>query len=68
MISIFNQITDKKEMTRPVYSTDGKDYTYSWFKGTIDTEDIEDGDYKLYVITFTDEYIAESTVSNKVLK
>ena len=38
------------------------------FKGTIDTEDIEDGDYKLYVITFTDEYIAESTVSNKVLK
>ena len=62
------KLTDKKEMTRPVYSTDGKDYTYSWFKGTIDTEDIEDGDYKLYVITFTDEYIAESTVSNKVLK
>lgn len=62
------RIIDKKEMTRPVYSNDGKDYTYSWFTGTIDTEDIADGDYKLYVLTFTNEYIAESIISNKVLK
>lgn len=62
------RITDKKEITRPVFSTDGKDYTYSWFKGTIDTEDLPDGDYRLYIMTFNDKYYTESMISNKVLR
>ena len=62
------RITDKAEITRPVYSTDSFDYTYSWFKGTIDTTTIPDGDYKLYVISKTDEYMSKSLVTNKVLR
>jgi len=62
------RITDKTEITRPVHSTDGKDYTYSWFKGSIDLENIPDGDYKLYVLTVSDNVYATSVISNKVLK
>lgn len=65
-----NRITDKKEMTRPVNSTDKFDYTYSWFKGTISTSDIPDGDYQMYILSVSEERkkIAGSIVSNKVLK
>ena len=63
-----NRITDKNEITRPVYSTDSYDYTYSWFKGTINTTNIPDGDYKIYVISQTDSYISKSLVTNKVLR
>lgn len=62
------RITDKAEITRPVYSTDSFDYTYSWFKGTIDTDKIPDGDYKIYVTSETDEYMSKSLVTNKVLR
>ena len=62
------RITDKKEITRPVYSSDGKDYTYSWFKGNIELENLPDGDYRLYIITISDKYYSESIISNKVLK
>ena len=62
------RIVDKEEITRPVYSTDGKDYTYSWFKGNIDIDSLPDGDYNLYIITESREYYAKSKVNNKVLK
>lgn len=63
-----DRITDKKEITRPVYSTDNYDYTYSWFKGNIDTSEIPDGDYKLYVVSVSEDSFATSVVSNKILK
>lgn len=62
------RITNKEEITRPVYSTDGKDYTYSWFKGNLDIDGLPDGDYNLYIVTESKDYYAKSKVNNKVLK
>ena len=62
------RIIDKSEMTRPVYSNDGKDYTYSWFKGNVVIKDIPDGDYRVYVLTESSDYYAKTIISNKVLK
>ncbi len=62
------RILDTKEMGRPVYSSDGKDYTYSWFKGALAVDDLEDGDYRIYILTESDDYFAKTVVSNKVLK
>ena len=62
------RITDKTEMTRPVYSNDGYDYTYSWFKGNVEIKDIPDGDYIIYVVTESNKYYAKTIISNKVLK
>ena len=63
-----NRITNESEMTRPVYRTDNLDYTYSWFKGNIDINDIPDGDYYAYIISQTDEYFAKTILSDKVFK
>ena len=63
-----NRITNKNEMTRPVYASDGKDYTYSWFKGEINTTNIPEGDYKLYIFSVSADSYSYSTISNKVLK
>ncbi len=67
-VQSLTRITDKEEITRPVFSSDGKDYTYSWFKGEIDLENIPNGDYKLYIVTLSDDYYSQSIISNKVLR
>ena len=43
------RIKDKDEIPKKVYSPDGKNYDYSWFNATIDIDDIEIGNYKMYV-------------------
>lgn len=63
-----NRITDKDEITRPVFSSDGKDYTYSWYKGNIDIDELPDGDYELYIVTESNNYYARTRINNKVLK
>ena len=63
-----NRITDKEEITRPVFSSDGKDYTYSWYKGNIDIDELPDGDYELYIVTESHDYYARTRINNKVLK
>ena len=63
-----NRITDKEEITRPVFSNDGKDYTYSWYKGNIDIDELPDGDYELYIVTESHDYYARTRINNKVLK
>lgn len=63
-----DRITDKSEITRPVYSEDDYDYTYSWFKGNINLENIVDGDYRVYIISKNDKFYSKSLISNKVLK
>lgn len=66
---ILNRITDKSDITRPVNSPDNNDYTYSWFKGNIEFKDIPNGDYKMYIISISeDNYYSSSLISNKVLK
>ena len=62
------RIMDKNEFERPVYSTDNYDYTYSWFKGNIDINNLPDGDYQAYIVTESDTYFAKTIISNKVLK
>ena len=62
------RITNKNEMTRPVYSSDGKDYTYSWYKGEINTTNIPDGDYQLYIFAVSEDSYSYSVINNKVLK
>lgn len=63
-----NRITDKEEITRPVFSSDGKDYTYSWYKGNVDIDELPDGDYELYIVTESRDYYARTRINNKVLK
>ncbi len=63
-----DRITNKNEITRPVNSTDSKDYTYSWFKGNIDFSKLPNDDYRIYIISTTGEYYARTIISNKVLK
>jgi hypothetical protein len=66
---VIERITDKKEITRPVNSTDSYDYTYSWFKGDINLENIPDGDYKVYIISVSEDgCYSSSIIRNKVLK
>ena len=63
------RITNKEEITRPVNSTDKEDYTYSWFKGNINLKEIPDGDYKISILSVSDNfYYSKSLISNKVLK
>lgn len=62
------RIMDKNEFSRPVYSTDSCDYTYSWFKSDIDIKFLPDGDYQAYIITKNNDYFAKTIISNKVLK
>ncbi len=62
------RITDKKEITRPVYSTDSFDYTYSWFKGNIDTSKLPDGDYKIYIVSESDKCFSKTLITNKALR
>ena len=65
---VLNRITDKNEINRPVNSQDSNDYTYSWFKGNIEFNNIPDGDYKLYIISISEDKYSTSLISNKVLK
>ena len=65
---MMDRIINKSEMTRPVYSTDGRDYTYSWFKGEVDVTDIPDGDYRIYIFSISEDSYSYSIVNNKILK
>ena len=63
-----SRITDKSEITRPVYSEDNKDYTYSWYKGSLNIDELPDGDYKIYIVSENEKYYAKTIISNKVLR
>lgn len=62
------RITDKNDISRPVYSEDNKDYTYSWYKGDLEIDGLPSGDYKIYIVSESDEYFSKTIVSNKVLR
>lgn len=68
IMQVLTRITDKTEISRPVYSEDNKDYTYSWFKGEIDVDNLPNGDYKIYIVSESDEYYSKTVISNKVLR
>lgn len=61
------RLLDEREMTLPIISTDGKNYKYSWFEGTVQLNNIEKGDYTAYFRTSTDKYYTKSYVQNILL-
>ena len=63
-----SRITDKKEMTKTIYSLDGKDYTYSWFKMDIDFSSIPLGNYIMCVFAISDNSYSYSIINNKLNK
>lgn len=62
-----DRLTNEKEMTIPVYSSDGKNYKYSWFKSVISFDNISEGDYTLFIRASTDKYYSKSYVQNILL-
>lgn len=62
------RITDTTEMTKSIYSLDGKDYTYSWFKINIDFSSLPQGNYTMSIRSSSDDYYSQSIVSNKLYK
>ena len=55
-------------MPKSIYSFDGKDYTYSWFKMNVDLSSLDFGNYKMYVISESDDYYSENIINNKLNK
>ncbi len=66
-IIVLNRLTNTSEMTMPPYSPNGYNYTYSWFKDSIEIENVDDGNYTLYLRSYNESYYSKSTVSNKLL-
>ncbi len=62
------RITNTIEMPKTIYSVDGKDYTYSWFKINIDFSTLPLGNYKMYVISENEDYYSENIINNKLSK
>lgn len=63
-----SRITDKGEMSKSIYSLDGKDYTYSWFKLNIDFSKLVLGNYKMYIISESTDYYSKNIINNKLNK
>lgn len=59
-----NRIIKKEDMPFEIESTDGYDYTYSWFEGNIDIDNLKNGNYSLSVVASSGNKVAESVVSN----
>lgn len=59
-----NRITNKDNMPFNIDSENGIDYTYSWFEGDINIDDLSNGNYSLYVTANDNEYITRKPISN----
>ena len=59
-----DRITDKSQMTIPVISDDKFDYTYSWFIGDIDFNNVPEGDYTAYLKSTSSDYYSLELVKN----
>lgn len=62
------RVTDKSLMTKPIYSFDGKDYTYSWYMLDVDLSALPEGNYKMYIVSSSEDYYSKSVISNKLNK
>lgn len=58
------RITDTKNMTFSIDGENGYNYTYSWFEGDIDIEQLSNGNYSLYIVANDDMYITKEPLSN----
>jgi len=55
-------------MTKTVYSTDGKDYTYSWFKIALDFKTVPQGDYNIYIKAESEDYFVSKILNNRLYR
>jgi Beta- N-acetylglucosaminidase len=49
------------------YGTDGKNYTYSWFKDEVNFDSIPNGNYYSYLVAYTDDYYSKNLIKNVLL-
>lgn len=59
------RITNDNEIPFDVYSSDGKNYKYSWFKIDLDFSVIPAGNYTATVTATSDDYYSENVLNNK---
>ena len=59
-----NRITNRDNMPFNIDSENGIDYTYSWFEGDINIDDLSNGNYSLYITANDNEYITRKPISN----
>ena len=59
------RITSDSEIPFDIYSVDGKDYKYSWFKINLDFSNLPQGNYTVAVKSSTEDYYSENVLNNK---
>lgn len=62
------RITDLTEITRPIFSPDGKTYTHAWFKIDLDVDSLPIGNYTMTVSALSDTHYSTALVTNKLYK
>lgn len=60
------RIINKKDITYKTPSFDGKNYEFSWFEGTLDISNIDNGDYVMYIEASSDQYYSLNKVNNQM--
>lgn len=62
-----DRIIEKNNIPFTPTNNDNKDYTYSWFTGNINIDEINQGDYTAYVKAVSNNYYSESLMQNMLL-
>lgn len=66
IIKLATRITDRNDISMPIYSFDGKDYSYAWFKINFEFNDIPQANYHLYIVAESNDHYSRSVISNKM--
>ena len=59
------RITDEEDIPFDVYSSDGKNYKYSWFKFDFDLSGLPVGNYTATIMSIGEDYYSENVINNK---
>ena len=62
------RITDLKDITRPIFSPDGKTYTHAWFDLEVDINTLPVGNYTMVITAVSDKKYSSALVTNKLYK
>ena len=59
------RITDDENIPFDVYSSDGKNYKYSWFTFDFDFSELPAGNYTASIMSIGEDYYSENVINNK---
>ena len=59
------RITDDEDILFDVYSSDGKNYKYSWFTFDFDFSELPAGNYTASIMSIGEDYYSENVINNK---